>query len=866
MKKWQALLLFAGLSLTARATHITGGEMYYTYVGVVNGMHQYNVTLKLYQRCNSGRQFPNPTIISIFDRTNNQRYVDMSVAISNEDNISITNPDPCISNPPNVCYDIAYYRFVVSLPPTQAGYVLASQVNFRINGISNLQGGQVGATYTAEIPGTNGLATPYVNNSAQFTGSDLVIVCAENDFSYSFGAEDADGDELRYSFCDAYTSTNSAGGASPTGPPPFPAVPYFNPNYSGSAPLGANVQVHPATGMITGVAPPGGMYVVTVCVQEVRQGIVIATQRKDVQINVADCNIAAASLLPEYLLCKNTQTITVSNLSISPLISTYNWEMIDRTGMVIASASTPTITYTFPDTGLYTVKLVINRNQPCTDSISSPVRVYPGFVPGFTSTGICVTKPTFFTDQSTSVYGIVNSWSWEFGEPTVSSDVSSIQNPVYTYPAIGSKNAVLIVTDTKGCRDTITRTIDIIEKPPITLAFRDTLICINDNLQLQASGMGIFSWSPAVNIINANTATPTVSPPVTTWYYVDLDENGCRNRDSVRVRVVNFVTVQPMNDTTICSGDTIRLRVVSDGLRFTWLPAQQLLDPAVQNPFAVTPATTNYQVTATIGGCSETRTIRVTTIPYPLANAGEDTTICYNTTARLSGVTNGTSWQWAPASLVSNPTSLSPLTQPAQTTSFIFSAYDTRGCPKPGHDTVLVTVLPEMGVSAGSDTAVVADQPLQLHATGGETYLWSPALYLSSPTIADPVGLFSETAGTILYKVVGFNMAGCRDSAYVSVKVFATAPTIFVPSAFTPNNDGKNDVLRPIAVGMKQITSFQVFNRWGQPVFSTTINGHGWDGRVAGQAQGSNTYVWFAKAVDYLGKTYFNRGVVTLIR
>ena len=74
MKKYILSLLSACLALVTQATHITGGEMYYSFNGVVGGEYQYFVTLKLYQRCNSGRQFPNPTIISIFDKTTGARF------------------------------------------------------------------------------------------------------------------------------------------------------------------------------------------------------------------------------------------------------------------------------------------------------------------------------------------------------------------------------------------------------------------------------------------------------------------------------------------------------------------------------------------------------------------------------------------------------------------------------------------------------------------------------------------------------------------------------------------------------------------------------------------------------------------------
>ncbi|HET9430556.1 MAG TPA: PKD domain-containing protein, partial [Chitinophagaceae bacterium] len=804
MKKFSFILLLTGLAFMAGATHITGGEMFYSYNGIVNGQPQYTVTLKLYQRCNSGRQFPNPAIVSIFDKTSNNRFNDLFIPISLTEQISITSPDPCITNPPPVCYDVAYYTFTVDLPPSAGGYVLASQVNYRINVITNLSGSQIGATYTAEIPGTLSTTNAFENNSATFTGSDLVIVCANNDFSYSFAAEDVDGDQLSYTFCEAYASTSGSGGAAtPTGPPPFPSVPYSTP-FAGTSPLGAGITINPLTGLLTGIAPDDGVYVVTVCVQEIRNGVVIATQRKDLQINIASCDIAAASLLPEYQLCGNTQTITINNLSSSPLIVSYKWNVVDKAGTTLFSTSTSSLIYTFADTGLYSVQLVINPDQACTDSTQTLVRVYPGFTPAFAFSGICINKPTLFDDQSTSVYGTVNSWVWDFGVVASSSDVSNLPNPNFTYSGMGANNVTLVVTDSKGCRDTAVNTVTIIDKPPITLDFRDTLICKNDNVQLLAGGSGLFSWSPVTSIRDANTASPTVFPPVTTFYTVELNDNGCINRDSVRVRVVDKVTLQAMNDTTICQGDTIQLRINSDGFLYSWTPAGQVSLSTLKNPMAVTNSTTDYQVTAFLGGCIATDQIKVTTIPYPYANAGPDSTICFRTPASLRGITDGNRWQWAPGFSLDNPSLLNPTATPLQTTAYVFSVLDNKGCPKPGRDTIIIYVLPEMFVSGGNDTSIIVGQPLQLNGTGGEFYEWSPPAYLSATNIANPIAVINSVTEDIQYKLVASSASGCKDSAYITIKVFATGPTIFVPTAFTPNNDGKNDFLRPLAVGMKE--------------------------------------------------------------
>jgi hypothetical protein len=182
--------------------------MYYTNVSAnSSGSYTYSFTLKLYMRCFSGRMFNNPTIVSVFDKATGSRVLDLNVQLSSQETISLTNPDPCISNPPTVCYEIGYYYFTLTLPGTADGYIVVGQVNYRVSGIANLSPGynQIGATYTSIIPGTaDGYAS---NNGAKFVGSDLVVVCANNRFSYSFAAEDQDNDQLRYYFCDAYRSS-----------------------------------------------------------------------------------------------------------------------------------------------------------------------------------------------------------------------------------------------------------------------------------------------------------------------------------------------------------------------------------------------------------------------------------------------------------------------------------------------------------------------------------------------------------------------------------------------------------------------------------------------------------------------------------
>ena len=98
------------------------------------------------------------------------------------------------------------------------------------------------------------------------------------------------------------------------------------------------------------------------------------------------------------------------------------------------------------------------------------------------------------------------------------------------------------------------------------------------------------------------------------------------------------------------------------------------------------------------------------------------------------------------------------------------------------------------------------------------------------------------------------------------MRVFKTAPEIFVPNAFTPNNDGRNDVVRPTPVGIKEFKYFKVYNRWGQLIYSTTIPTLGWDGKSGGTQAATGTYAWETVGIDYLGNQVLRKGTVTLIR
>jgi gliding motility-associated-like protein len=872
MKRFVLLIILSASLLSANAAHLKGGFFTYTYLGpgINNPANfRYRITLTVYMLCiPSQGQLTNPINFSIFNAGTGAFIQNVSVPITSEYTLQKVHDDECITGNQIDCY---YYVVVYNLPsielaPNPEGYTISYQRCCRIGGMANVaNSGTVGNTYSITIPGTSAPLNAVTNSSPQFPVNDSVVICANNQFQYAFQALDLNGDSLVYRFCDAWSGADQTDPAPATASsPPYAAVPYTIP-FSGAQPLGAGVTINPVTGLVSGTAPSiQGEYVITVCIDEYRQGVLIASTRKELHVRVGSCEPIAATLDPQYITCDG-YTLTFSNNSPSSIIQNYYWDF-GVTTLSNDTSNLPVATFTYPDTGLYTVTLIVNKDLACTDTTTTIAKVYPGFFPGFVFTGICANHPTQFTDTTKTNYGVVTPWRWDFGVLSQTNDTSHLQNPVFTYPTPGSYNVQFIVGNSKGCVDTVSKTIDILDKPPLGLAFRDTIICIGDQVQLNAIGNGAFTWTPVVNITSPNTPNPTVNPSSTTTYYVNLNDQGCLNDDSVRVRVIAQVTLNAFSDSTICEGDSAFLHATGDGLQYLWSPAASLNNPQSQNPVAIVNNTTSFQVTSFVGSCSTSKSVTITTIPYPTANAGPDTTICFNSFAQLQGSMVAANFTWSPIGTLSNPNTLSPVATPPRTQAYILTVTDNLGCPKPGRDTVVVNVLPKVNAFAGRDTSVVVGQPMQFNASGGVSYLWTPSTALSNPNISNPVGVYGANITSITYRVLVSDQIGCTDSAFVTVRVFDVHPQIFVPTAFTPNGDGLNDVIRPLGVGIKKFEYFRIFNRWGQLVFSTTTNEDGWDGKIGGKEQGTATFVWITAGIDYLDRPFFRKGTVTLIR
>jgi PKD repeat protein len=263
------------------------------------------------------------------------------------------------------------------------------------------------------------------------------------------------------------------------------------------------------------------------------------------------------------------------------------------------------------------VKLKVTATGGCQDSSSKFVYVYPGFIPKINTTGICYQQPIQFFDATQTAYGFVNSWKWNFGDLTTTADTARSRDTAWKYATAGSYNIQLISTNSKGCVDTVARSITVRSEPIINLPFKDTLICSIDTLPLIANTSGSVTWTPNYNIINPNTLNPLVYPKDTTTYIITVNEGGCISKDSIKINVLDFIRVDAGLDSAICKTDTFRLHPISQALSYLWSSSSGEVVQNTKYPLVQPLVKTTYYVMVNLGKCQDRDSIKINPVPYP---------------------------------------------------------------------------------------------------------------------------------------------------------------------------------------------------------------------------------------------------------
>jgi gliding motility-associated-like protein len=555
MGKWVygiLFLLFSLFSTKAEASHIVGGDISYKFLGdtVADGLtvHKYEITLYIYQDCQNGQpeaiQQDNPAFLSVFDGAGNYVYVDTNIYFSQDLQVPANFSNSCVTNVPPTCLRRKTFVKVYYLQANSTGYLVAYQRCCRNATIMNIKSpGDRGSTYFCKIPPMFA-----INNSASFKNYPPQIICINTPLYYDNSATDIDGDSLSYEFCDALLGASDADIKPIPKPPTSPAPDYYTPvdyipPYTAQSPLIGfpAIKIDPNNGIITGTPNRLGRFLVTICCHEWRGGQIINTVRREFQFVVTDCSKAVIADIPILSTSPNTYIVNCENHTVHFINNSkggfsYTWDFgVEGSIGDVSTDFEPT--YTYPDTGTYTVKLVVNPGTTCPDSIRRFVKVYPTFDAIFDKNGPqCPGSPIQFHDQSSSFIKPVTSWKWYFGD----GDSSSSQNPQHSYGQGGTYNIMFIAANIKNCTDTAVSELVIQNFKPS--AGKDTFIVKGEHIEFNGHGGINYLWTPSYNLSDTTIFNPVGQFPDTGRYIYSLfvqSAYGCSGYDTIKVTVVN---------------------------------------------------------------------------------------------------------------------------------------------------------------------------------------------------------------------------------------------------------------------------------------------------------------------------------------
>ncbi len=295
---------------------------------------------------------------------------------------------------------------------------------------------------------------------------------------------------------------------------------------------------------------------------------------------------------------------------------------------------------------------------------------------------------------------------------------------------------------------------------------------------------------------------------------------------------------------------------------FAWQPAAFISDTTASSTLAFVNQSADYYVRMLDQDYCYRRD--TTSVILSVRNPGMiqpfDTAICIGDAAQLTA-TGGLQYAWFPVQDLSCTTCPDPIATPQQTTTYYVSISDQYNCADTLGQTIIVFPLPQ--VDAGDDVTIYYGQQTELHAGAeGIIYLWTPTTGLNYFTEPNPIAS-PQTTTTYTIKVIDANQ--CKNSDSVTVFVRDDIPVI-IPSAFSPNGDGRNDVFRIANSSFHRLQEFRIFNRWGQEVFSTTDIKKGWDGTFNNIPQEAGVYNYLIRVAYPDGKVELFKGDVTLVR
>lgn len=293
----------------------------------------------------------------------------------------------------------------------------------------------------------------------------------------------------------------------------------------------------------------------------------------------------------------------------------------------------------------------------------------------------------------------------------------------------------------------------------------DIIICSGDQATINVSSSTTNTWEPSTGLTVVSNTQITVATTSPKYFYVNgVDANGCEKRDSVFVDVYPIPLLIVSNDTSVCYTESATLS--ASGMdSYSWTPIESLNNPNVSNPIATPLTPTTYTVTGTYAaGCKLSKNIHVDLLYLPVPILPDTLVACYGVSETLTAG-GADSYTWSPGTYLDNTTG--SVVHATAADDITYTVGFTNICGTVYKDVFLDVIVPN--VTAFNDTIVCPGRPAYLYAIGGAQYIWSPASGLNS---IHSSGVTAIPTVPTEYQVIGIDVNGCRDTAFVFVDLY----------------------------------------------------------------------------------------------
>ncbi len=577
-------------------------------------------------------------------------------------------------------------------------------------------------------------------------------------------------------------------------------------------------------------------------------------------------------------VCEYDSAVFGNSSSINSGTINYFWRFGDGD-----SSNSQNPSHLYSSEGNFIVTLIVSSDSGCFDTLSKTIIIQPSPKSDFFSINNCLYDTSFFNDSSTIITGNIVNHLWDFDDGSNSSQV----NPYHKYSLEGFYNVVLITYSDSGCSDT---TIKIVEKFPIPLAdFSPEIVCLHDSTQFtdftSISSGNIVNWvwnfgdgTALVNQQNPFHFFPLGSYNVT---LIAISSNGCLDDSTKQVGVYPLPQVNfNFNNSCINQQPTMfqDSSYILSGVVSSWLwKFGDDSTSTLQNPGHIYSNDSTYNVkliSTSNNNCKDSITKQLIVFPLPqFSFASSPGSGCVPLCVTFVGFSINpgvgiNDWVW------NFDDGTGPSQQPSPhcfTMDGIYkvalTAISDSGCMDTvSVDSIVVFPKPIPGFSSAPQPTSIFNPEINFSDSSFGAVKWNWDFGdLFSDSIPFPVHLYKDT-GKFTVRQIVTNADGCKDTIEGTVYI-SPEFVVYIPNAFTPNHDGKNEFFFLSGSGIDNNNfGMYIYDRWGNLAFETHDLSGKWNGKTGNMEAKEDTYVYLFLLKDYLGYSHKYTGRVTLLR